>query len=402
MAKAIGSFDLASLKNLRDDVTQYFWFESNSSSAWGSGAHVTLYPESQFTDSTSPNYMKGQNIIINTDGFSIRNGGLPMMVLGNNSLVFNIVDTTEGTFTTTATFTSTGIQIGQDGDVHMIIDEDSFSMVDGYHREFAHIGSPIGARITNTFIYSDSSIFTLSQIPSGAVTVKINGTTTSSFSVSGKTLTVTTTLTNGDEITAQYNTAAAIKYYTMGVRYGDAGEYSMAEGDYTTASGYASHAEGSETRASGEYSHAEGRDTEASGTSSHAEGYNTTALGAYSHVEGRDAYASGLYSHAEGRFTEASGSYSHAGGYATTAQRKSQTTIGEYNIADTGGTDETTRGNYAFIIGNGTANNAKSNALTVDWDGDVCLALDTTASSGTDGDLYSKIKALSWQGSVIV
>ena len=57
MAKAIGSFDLASLKNLRDDVTQYFWFESNSSSAWGSGAHVTLYPESQFTDSTSPNYM---------------------------------------------------------------------------------------------------------------------------------------------------------------------------------------------------------------------------------------------------------------------------------------------------------------------------------------------------------
>ena len=58
MAKTIGSFDLASLKYLRDDVTQYFWFESDSSSTWGSGAHVTLYPESQFTDSTSPNYMR--------------------------------------------------------------------------------------------------------------------------------------------------------------------------------------------------------------------------------------------------------------------------------------------------------------------------------------------------------
>lgn len=49
MTKTIGSFDLASLKYLRDDVTQYFWFESDSSSAWGSGAHVTLYPESHLT-----------------------------------------------------------------------------------------------------------------------------------------------------------------------------------------------------------------------------------------------------------------------------------------------------------------------------------------------------------------
>lgn len=113
MAKAIGSFDLASLKNLRDDVTQYFWFESDSSSVWGSGAHVTLYPESQFTDSTSPNYMKGQNIIMNTDGFSIRNGGLPMMVLDNNSLDFNLIDTTAGTYVNLATFGGS-TRIGQE------------------------------------------------------------------------------------------------------------------------------------------------------------------------------------------------------------------------------------------------------------------------------------------------
>lgn len=113
MATALGSIDLASLKNLRDDVTQYFWFESNSSSAWGSGAHVTLYPESQFTDSTNPNYMKGQNIIMNTDGFSIRNGGLPMMVLDNNSLDFNLIDTTAGTYVNLATFGG-NTRIGQE------------------------------------------------------------------------------------------------------------------------------------------------------------------------------------------------------------------------------------------------------------------------------------------------
>lgn len=113
MAQTIGSIDLASLKNLRDDVTQYFWFESDSSSAWGSGAHVTLYPESQFTDSTSPNYMKGQNIIMNTDGFSIRNGLLPMMTLDNDSLDFNIVDTTAGTYVNLATFGGS-TRIGQE------------------------------------------------------------------------------------------------------------------------------------------------------------------------------------------------------------------------------------------------------------------------------------------------
>lgn len=121
MAKTIGSFDLASLKNLRDDVTQYFWFESNSSSAWGSGAHVTLYPESQFTNPSHANYMKGQNIIMNTDGFSIRNGGLPMMVLDNDSLDFNVVDTTDGTYTNVASFGATSAQIGQTSGVHTII-----------------------------------------------------------------------------------------------------------------------------------------------------------------------------------------------------------------------------------------------------------------------------------------
>lgn len=120
MAKTIGSFDLASLKNLRDDVTQYFWFESDSSSAWGSGAHVTLYPESQFTDSTNPNYMKGQNIIMNTDGFSIRNGGLPMMVLDNDSLDFNVVDTANQTYTNVATFGATS-RIGKEASSHINI-----------------------------------------------------------------------------------------------------------------------------------------------------------------------------------------------------------------------------------------------------------------------------------------
>lgn len=98
----MGSLDLGALNNLYDE-TQYFWFES-SAQPWGAGAHVTLYPQSEFTTSTHANYLKGQNILINTDGISIRNGLLPMMTLDNDSLDFNTIDTTNGTYTNVASF----------------------------------------------------------------------------------------------------------------------------------------------------------------------------------------------------------------------------------------------------------------------------------------------------------
>ena len=98
-----------------------------------------------------------------------------------------------------------------------------------------------------------------------------------------------------------------------------AGDYSVAEGYNTTASGYSSHAEGYNTTASGYSSHAEGYNTTASGDYSHADGYLTTASGDYSHAEGYNTTASKNYSHSLGQFTTASGDYSHAEGYSTTA-----------------------------------------------------------------------------------
>lgn len=127
MTTTIGSLDLNAFSDLYSDSNQYFWFESNSSSAWGSGAHVTLYPESQFTDSTNPNYMKGQNIIMNTDGFSIRNGALPMMTLDNDSLDFNVVDTTQGTYTNVASFGAI-TTIGDTNAQNIIINSNAINM----------------------------------------------------------------------------------------------------------------------------------------------------------------------------------------------------------------------------------------------------------------------------------
>lgn len=151
------------------------------------------------------------------------------------------------------------------------------------------------------------------------------------------------------------------------------GNYSHAEGEYTEASWYGAHAEGTSSKASGYGSHAEGQYTKASGNSSHAEGQNTTASGYWSHAEGKSTTASGDGSHVEGNETKASGHYSHAEGTGTVATRTSQHVQGEYNIKDTAG-GTATRGQYVHIVGNGTADDARSNAHTLDWDGNACFA----------------------------
>lgn len=177
-------------------------------------------------------------------------------------------------------------------------------------------------------------------------------------------------------------------FYTLGNRTGTVGNYSTAEGYGTEASGFASHAEGWQTTA--EYNgshaegygttasdtgdHAEGTDTTASGGSSHAEGYDTTASGAYSHSEGENTTASNTTAHAEGWKSVATGVYSHAQNQWTKASSNAQTALGKYNVEDNADT-------YALIIGNGSDDNSRSNALTVDWSGNV------VAGDYTGGDI---------------
>ena len=159
------------------------------------------------------------------------------------------------------------------------------------------------------------------------------------------------------------------------------GQYAQAFGSGTIASGQTSHAEGDQTRASGNSSHAEGNSTKASGEYSHAEGYNTTASKPKSHAEGYNAKASGEISHAEGSYTTASGSISHAEGWGTVASGEYQHVQGKNNISDT---------TSAHIIGNGTGSEDvnRSNAHTIDWNGNAWFAGDiyTGSTSGKNKD----------------
>jgi hypothetical protein len=110
-------------------------------------------------------------------------------------------------------------------------------------------------------------------------------------------------------------------------------EISTAIGSHTTASGQASTAMGSHSTASGEKSTAMGYATIASGTYSTAMGLYTIASGESSTAMGRDTTVSGYASTAMGRDTTASGYASTAMGAGTTASDDHSTAMGKGTIA---------------------------------------------------------------------
>ncbi|HAU88345.1 MAG TPA: hypothetical protein DCW90_23580 [Lachnospiraceae bacterium] len=191
-----------------------------------------------------------------------------------------------------------------------------------------------------------------------------------------------------------YYAEASGKYsHAEGSRAKAIGESSHAEGNQTEASGEYSHAEGSVTKASENASHAEGAYTEASSWQSHAEGYGTKATAPYSHAEGKHTIASGFHSHAEGEHTIASGGGTHAEGSYTKASGSYQHVQGKYNIEDI-------YNKYAFIIGNGTSDTARSNAFSVDWNGKIYVnnateGVDVSALAATIAELQSSVGDIS-------
>ena len=220
------------------------------------------------------------------------------------------------------------------------------------------------------------------------------------------------TLINSASIEAKGNYSHAEGGGTLAI-----GNYSHAEGMGSTSVNNFSHAEGNNCVAYAEYSHAEGEWTKTRGAHSHAEGNRTETRSRNSHTEGmctktgtgianwdstttymrgNSCISSGAvfiaqqdnitnvkpssttttqwlstvydqYQHAEGEYTTAIGVGSHAEGFNTTAKGEYQHVSGKYNIIDN-------ENKYAYIIGNGIANNARKNAFTVDWNGNITAA----------------------------
>ena len=136
--------------------------------------------------------------------------------------------------------------------------------------------------------------------------------------------------------------------------------------------GYNSFASGNSTKAKGDYSTAMGQYTTASGDASTAMGLATRSTAYATTSMGNNTIASGNYSTAMGQYTNASGDYSTSMGKITNSNAFASLCIGQFNdsIASSSKTSwvET---DPLLILGNGTANNTRNNALVVYKNGNI-------------------------------
>ena len=297
---------------------------------------------------------------------------------------------------TVALFGANLAQIGESMSGHVVIDSDSFDFMYSSQKlaEFNRNGLEIyngGAKIANIG-YSSSPMYLYYTLGTRR---DDSNSTVNAFSTSSTYIIGDMCIYNDKLYVCKEDVTTPGAWVSNNWQF-YLGDSSLAEGETTTSCGLASHAEGKSAKAVGNWSHAEGYISVAGWDACHSEGHMTYSYGQGAHAEGANTKAISSACHSEGDGSISSGWTAHAQNYYTKASSDHQTALGKYNIEDNADT-------YAIIVGNGTANNARSDALEVDWGGNVFLALDTTAATGTtDGDLYAAIVALGWDSDVIV
>lgn len=183
--------------------------------------------------------------------------------------------------------------------------------------------------------------------------------------------------TGDNSIALGYLSTASAPFSTTIGRLNLASGYgATAIGVKDTASGFYTLAAGNQTTASADYATAMGNQTLASGQNSTAMGYSTTASGQNSIAIGVGATASAYNSTAMGSYTTASGNYSTITGLLTSAKSFCETTIGSNNTDYT--PYSSTGWNVSdrlFVIGNGAASNATSDAMVVLKNGNTGIGI---------------------------
>jgi len=157
------------------------------------------------------------------------------------------------------------------------------------------------------------------------------------------------------------------------------GQYSFAtglgnkaSGDYSTAiGGFGAIASGDFSTSIGEFNSATGVSSVALGFQNFPSGYSSTAIG-------EENFASGKNSLAMGYFTSASAVYSSSIGLQVKSKSYAGFATGLYNdttnAADALATNSLNR---IFQVGNGTANNARDNAMTILQSGNTGIGTTT-------------------------
>ena len=247
-----------------------------------------------------------------------------------------------------------------------------------------------------------------------------------------------------------YNTTASGNYsHAEGSNTTASGHHSHAEGEKNIASESCSHVEGYDNSATGYCSHVEGEKNIASNNQAHAEGYKTIASGYVTHTEGWGTVAEHLLMSVSGQYNiynqgdyavkisgqvnryvnseyyyadeyqiTASGNFKLVNpvkGYTTTQEvlgkytldleRDSMVSSKIYYVNKAGSSNNSyvatqyynelranTKGEYIRVVGNGMSDTERSNAHTLDWQGNAWYAGDVYvgSTSGTNKDEGSK------------
>ena len=313
-----------------------------------------------------------------------------------------------------ATFNANGITLGQTNQGHMVLDFNSLELYDKNGILYTNIGDLRGAdgyfTLTETFVTTEpTSQFNVSFQIASVNSVKIDGVATQAYHAYTYYITTNSPVATGKTVAIEYKTAAQIYRYDFGTR--DSGtnvgafsvvcgaqqsateRYSAAVGGrYNKARGVASLVVGGDSNlAVGSMSSiCGGYDNTIPVNADFASicgGYSNRASGAYSFIGGGTANASsGAYSFASNRNNAASGDNSSAIGHGNKARGESQFAFGKYCIEDN-------NNEFAEVVGNGTADNARSNARTLDWSGNEVLAGGLTVG----GDIIRQLPTIALQ-----
>lgn len=363
-----------------------------------SGIHVTQETQEEWeVDHTGP------NVLINSLGQLFRDGlnNLLTMTTENGARALSIWDGAGNAASNILAIFGEKVTIGRSTESHMEIDYHSMSMTDSGGTEYLRVSDlrdRTGYATVKHPFYGDGTTrdFRVSMPATSTESVTVDG-VAASYTYSNQTYRLTPAPADGALVLITYKTNVIwAKAFTFGIRNSDT---DPATGESYSAIGPYSAAFGSECIADGYCSFAAGRDSYAHGQSSVALGEAARAYdGSFAAVGGKADHGSVAFSgEATGgtsfaacsAFNEAKGLASSVFGHGTIASGDYQTAMGRYN-------EEDANGDFAFIVGNGTDENNRSNAFAVGWDGilhagasDTHVATTSSVRSVTHDEVHS-------------
>ena len=315
-----------------------------------------------------------------------------------------------------ATFDSSGIVLGESSSGHAEVDFNSLELYDQNGNCYMSVGDLRDingeASVTETISAPSATTTVMVAFPILSITnLTVNGVAPPPYSFSDRTITFSSELYSNSNVSVTYVTTSPVYHYDLGTRNGSVAPWSVAIGKNVTASALATVCGGENNSASG-YGGAVvgGQDNEARDSGAILGGTSNTATaatvcgGSMNEATGAEAFiGGGGFNYATGAGAGVVGSQSSTasgrlsavvGGERNVANHRSQFVFGEYNTPDPSSAADTARGNYVEIVGNGTADNARSNARTLDWNGNERLA-GTLYVNGTN-EVATKASITNW------